>query len=147
MVQEPVWHPFSGEGPPIWEVVDHDIEHASELQGVSEVPGKHHGAASVEKPHANPWYRQSFGDFNVTEAPLYRTGRKLRVIGTGAGATGLQAAYKFSKLLKDVDLVLYEKNDGIGGTWLENRYPGCACDIPSHTYQFNWNRNPNWSHL
>ncbi len=105
------------------------------------------GTNSSEKPHANPWYRQDFGDFRVTEAPMYECGRKLRVVCTGAGPSALQVAYKFGKLLEDVDVVLYEKNDAVGGTWLENKYPGCACDIPSHTYQFSWNRNPNWSSL
>ncbi|KAL4805227.1 hypothetical protein BDV18DRAFT_153027 [Aspergillus unguis] len=38
-----------------------------------------------------------------------------------------------------------EKNDDIGGTWYENRYPGCACDIPSHNYQYTWEPNPDWS--
>ena len=47
---------------------------------------------------------------------------------------------------KRVDLQIYEKNADVGGTWLENRYPGCTCDIPSHSYQFTWHRNPNWSH-
>ncbi|KAF5702837.1 monooxygenase [Fusarium globosum] len=34
-----------------------------------------------------------------------------------------------------------------GGTWAENRYPGCSCDIPSHAYQYSWNPNPRWSRL
>lgn len=33
---------------------------------------------------------------------------------------------------------IYEKNPDIGGTWYENRYPGCACDIPSHSYTFSF---------
>ncbi len=37
-----------------------------------------------------------------------------------------------------VEHVIYEKNEDIGGTWLENRYPGAACDIPSHAYTFNF---------
>lgn len=39
---------------------------------------------------------------------------------------------------------MYEKNTDIGGTWLENRYPGCACDIPSHAYTYNFALNPDW---
>src|SRR6266536_4118781 len=32
----------------------------------------------------------------------------------------------------------YEKNEDIAGTWLENRYPGAACDVPSHAYTYNF---------
>ena len=55
-------------------------------------------------------------------------------------------AYKAERLLKDVDIQIYDKNADVGGTWLENRYPGCTCDIPSHSYQFTWAKNPRWSH-
>lgn len=55
--------------------------------------------------------------------------RKLRIVHVGAGATGLCAAFKMERQLTDYELVLYEKNDEIGGTWYENRYPGCACDV------------------
>ena len=37
-----------------------------------------------------------------------------------------------------VEHVIYEKNPDIGGTWLENRYPGAACDVPSHAYTYNF---------
>lgn len=40
--------------------------------------------------------------------------------------------------ISSVEHVIYEKNEDIGGTWLENRYPGCACDVPSHAYTFNF---------
>lgn len=55
----------------------------------------------------------------------------LRVICAGAGATGLCLAYKMKEKFnfENYDLVCYEKNSGVGGTWFENRYPGCACDM------------------
>lgn len=46
--------------------------------------------------------------------------------------------------LTDFEHVVYEKNLSVGGTWFENRYPGCKCDIPSHNYQFSWRPNPEW---
>ncbi|KXJ91657.1 hypothetical protein Micbo1qcDRAFT_233085 [Microdochium bolleyi] len=74
-----------------------------------------------------------------------RTGH-LRIAIIGAGASGLIFAYKLRKHLKDhVDFVIYEKNPDLGGTWYENRYPGCACDVPSHVYQFPFAPNPSWS--
>jgi hydroxyversicolorone monooxygenase len=50
-------------------------------------------------------------------------------------------AYKIQQQAQNVEHVIYEKNAEIGGTWLENRYPGCACDIPSHAYAYNFALN------
>ena len=47
--------------------------------------------------------------------------------------------------MEGLEMVCYEKNRDVGGTWLENRYPGCACDIPSVNYQFSW-KIKLWSH-
>ncbi|KPI34369.1 putative sterigmatocystin biosynthesis monooxygenase stcW [Cyphellophora attinorum] len=71
--------------------------------------------------------------------------RHLRIITIGAGATGLLAAYKTQKLLQNVELAIYEKNSDIGGTWHENKYPGCACDVPAHIYTYSFEPNPDWS--
>ncbi|KAL9092883.1 MAG: hypothetical protein Q9165_004301 [Trypethelium subeluteriae] len=62
--------------------------------------------------------------------------RRIRVLTIGAGVSGILLAYKIQKELKNIDHVIYEKNAEVGGTWIENRYPGCACDIPSHAYAF-----------
>lgn len=70
--------------------------------------------------------------------------RKLRIIHVGAGATGLCAAFKFERQLTDYELVCYEKNDEIGGTWLQNRYPGCACDVPAHIYTYTFEPYAFW---
>lgn len=55
--------------------------------------------------------------------------KHLRVIHVGAGAAGLLMAYKMQKDFENYSLVCYEKNPEVGGTWFENRYPGCACDV------------------
>ena len=98
----------------------------------------------VADQHENEFYRQSFSDYVITEAPLF-TKRPMRVIVVGAGAAGLQIAYKAERQLENVTVHVYEKNNDIGGTWLENRYPGCTCDIPSHSYQWSFARNPEWT--
>lgn len=77
----------------------------------------------------------------VMHAP---TVRKIRVLSIGAGVTGIMNAYYIQKELENVEHVMYEKNPDIGGTWLENRYPGCACDIPSHAYTLPFALNPEW---
>ena len=53
--------------------------------------------------------------------------RHMKVICIGAGASGLLMAYKLQRSFNNFDLTLYEKNDDIGGTWYENKYPGCVC--------------------
>ncbi|KAH7127336.1 cyclohexanone monooxygenase [Dactylonectria macrodidyma] len=75
----------------------------------------------------------------------HSTSSKLKVISIGAGASGLYLAYSMDKRMKNFDLTVYEKNSQIGGTWLENVYPGCACDIPAHIYTYTFRPNPKWS--
>lgn len=53
-------------------------------------------------------------------------------------------AYQIQKHCANVTHVIYEKNHDLGGTWLENKYPGAACDIPSHAYTYNFALNPDW---
>jgi hypothetical protein len=65
----------------------------------------------------------------------YKSPRRIKVIIVGGGASGLSFARQVETgELRNMDLSLYEKNAGLGGTWFENTYPGCACDIPSHAY-------------
>ncbi|PSK36081.1 hypothetical protein B9Z65_5896 [Elsinoe australis] len=73
--------------------------------------------------------------------------RPVKVIVIGAGYSGIYCGIRIPERLKNCELIIYDKNAGIGGTWFENRYPGCACDIPSHSYQYSFNPNPNWSAL
>lgn len=84
--------------------------------------------------------------YSVQEKPLGEP-LQLRVISIGAGAAGLNLARQVDKHMRNIDLTIYEKNPEVGGTWYENRYPGCACDIPSHNYQFTWEPNPDWTNL
>ncbi|KAJ9610802.1 hypothetical protein H2200_005579 [Cladophialophora chaetospira] len=98
-----------------------------------------------DEVHDNEWYNQSFDGYRIDEHPIHEK-RRLRIICVGAGAAGLQIAYKAERALENIDLQIYEKNNDIGGTWLENVYPGCTCDIASQSYQFTWARNPKWSH-
>lgn len=53
---------------------------------------------------------------------------KIRVIG--AGYSGIYLGVRIPQKLRNIDLQILEKNEGVGGTWWENRYPGCACDVP-----------------
>ncbi|OCT49455.1 putative sterigmatocystin biosynthesis monooxygenase stcW [Cladophialophora carrionii] len=72
-------------------------------------------------------------EYIIPDRPL-RTKRHLRIVCIGAGVSGICLAIKLQQRMTDFDLRIYEKNADLGGTWLENRYPGCACDIPAHGY-------------
>ncbi len=65
--------------------------------------------------HPNEWYNQDFEGYRVSEHPLF-TRRPLKLVCVGAGATGLQIAHKVELCLKDVELVIYEKNSDLGGS-------------------------------
>jgi cation diffusion facilitator CzcD-associated flavoprotein CzcO len=62
----------------------------------------------------------------------------------GAGAGGLATAIALRRASFD-DFAVFEKSDGVGGTWRANTYPGAACDVPSHLYSFSFAPNPHWS--
>lgn len=92
------------------------------------------------------WQVADENGYRIIEEP-YGTLAPLRIIVIGGGASGIcfSKFYEEKLMSSNVSLQVYEKNNDVGGTWLENRYPGCACDIPSACYQFTWARNPNWS--
>ncbi|ANB13681.1 hypothetical protein AWJ20_4624 [Sugiyamaella lignohabitans] len=73
--------------------------------------------------------------------------RPAKCIVIGAGVSGICFTYKAKQIMENFDFVIYEKNPEVGGTWYESRYPGCSCDIPSHSYTYSWTANPNWSRL
>jgi cation diffusion facilitator CzcD-associated flavoprotein CzcO len=70
--------------------------------------------------------------------------RSIRVAIIGAGFGGIAAAIKLRQLTS-ATFVMFEQSAGVGGTWYDNRYPGCEVDIPSHAYSFSFLRY-DWSH-
>src|SRR5918997_3902826 len=69
-----------------------------------------------------------------------------RIAIVGAGFSGLGAAIRLKQEGID-DFVILEKADELGGTWRDNTYPGCACDIPSYLYSFSFEQNPRWTRM
>jgi len=67
---------------------------------------------------------------------------KIGIIGGGFGGLGI--AIRLKKENRD-SFVVFERAEEVGGTWRDNTYPGCACDIPSHLYSYSFEMNPNWS--
>ncbi|MGH2516018.1 MAG: flavin-containing monooxygenase, partial [Ktedonobacterales bacterium] len=70
--------------------------------------------------------------------------RHVRVAIVGAGFSGLGIAIQLKRHGVS-DFVVIERGAEVGGTWRDNTYPGCACDVPSHLYSFSFAPNPNWS--
>ena len=68
----------------------------------------------------------------------------LEVAILGAGISGLGMAVNLLRA-KNTSFLIFEKNEGVGGTWRENTYPGLCCDVPSHFYSFSFAMNPDWS--
>ncbi|MEZ4954981.1 MAG: NAD(P)/FAD-dependent oxidoreductase [Saprospiraceae bacterium] len=62
----------------------------------------------------------------------------------GAGFAGLGAGIRL-KENNITSFIILERAASVGGTWRDNTYPGCACDVPSHMYSFSFELNPNWS--
>jgi cation diffusion facilitator CzcD-associated flavoprotein CzcO len=78
---------------------------------------------------------------DVTVAPPVRT----RALIIGSGFSGLGMGIELQK--RGVEFVILEKAEAIGGTWRDNTYPGCACDIPSHMYSFSFEPKADWTHM
>lgn len=68
----------------------------------------------------------------------------LRVAIIGSGFSGLGTAIKLKQDGIE-DFLVFERAEDLGGTWRDNSYPGCACDVPSHLYSFSFALNPSWS--
>jgi 4-hydroxyacetophenone monooxygenase len=80
-------------------------------------------------------------------APDWRTddlapGRELRVAIIGAGMSGIAAAHRLQQA--GVPFVVLEKDADVGGTWLENTYPGCRVDVPNHFYSYSFAQRDDW---
>ncbi|TAQ91474.1 hypothetical protein B7494_g165 [Chlorociboria aeruginascens] len=84
--------------------------------------------------------------FTLKDEPVENL-RPLKVRVIGAGYSGIYLGVRIPQRLRNIDLQVYEQNEVVGGTWWMNRYPGCACDVPSHSYQYSFDPNPNWSSL
>jgi cation diffusion facilitator CzcD-associated flavoprotein CzcO len=67
-----------------------------------------------------------------------------RVAIVGAGFSGLCMAIRLRREGIE-DFVVLERADEVGGTWRDNTYPGCQCDIPSALYSFSFAPNPDWT--
>jgi cation diffusion facilitator CzcD-associated flavoprotein CzcO len=73
-------------------------------------------------------------------------GRNPAIVIIGAGFGGMCMAMQLKRAGYH-DFVILEAGSELGGTWRDNGYPGCACDVPSHMYSFSFELNPDWSRM
>ncbi|GLF99469.1 flavin-containing monooxygenase [Streptomyces yaizuensis] len=81
------------------------------------------------------------GQAGDREAGEHRPHVRVAVIGAGFGGIGAAVRLRREGI---TDFVVLERADSVGGTWRDNSYPGCACDVPSHLYSFSFAPNPDW---
>lgn len=79
------------------------------------------------------------------ERPACDVLARYKVVIVGAGMSGILAAIRLKEA--GLDFVIYEKNADVGGTWLENVYPGCGVDTPNHFYSYSFEPDHEWSHF
>lgn len=85
-------------------------------------------------------------DFELGNHPIDHY-RELKVAVIGGGLSGITAGILLPKKVPNVKLTILEKNSELGGTWLENVYPGVRCDVPAHVYQRTFDPNTQWSEV
>ncbi len=86
--------------------------------------------------------RRRYAVGRLRSATRRRRPPKVAIIGAGFGGLGAAVALRRAGI---EDLVIIEADDGVGGTWRRNTYPGAACDIQSHLYSFSFAPNKSWS--
>jgi cation diffusion facilitator CzcD-associated flavoprotein CzcO len=69
---------------------------------------------------------------------------EIAIIGSGFAGLGMAIRLRQAGM---GDFLIAEKADSVGGTWRDNHYPGCACDVQSHVYSFSFAPNPLWSRM
>ncbi|EXJ87108.1 hypothetical protein A1O3_04066 [Capronia epimyces CBS 606.96] len=83
-------------------------------------------------------------EFHLQQRPIDE-GREIRAVIIGAGVSGIGVYIRLLQYVPNIKVTIFEKNPEVAGTWYENRYPGVACDIPSHVYQYTFEPNTQWT--
>ncbi|KAF2112578.1 flavin-binding monooxygenase-like protein [Lophiotrema nucula] len=83
-----------------------------------------------------PWPQVPVGNKDHTSAA---------VVIIGAGISGMCMAIDLIKRNQCHNFIIVEKSSGIGGTWHDNKYPGCCCDVWSMLYSYSFEQNPDWT--
>ena len=98
----------------------------------------------VVAPEYVPMVREDFGfdPRDTADALDVVADGDIDVLIVGAGASGICLAIKLDRL--GIPFRIIDKNPELGGTWFENRYPGCGVDTPNHLYSFSFAPKSDW---
>ena len=88
--------------------------------------------------------REGLVDNETSDGKLPVRHIHLALLGTGFSGLGMAIRLKQSGYN---DFIVLEQASEVGGTWRDNTYPGCACDVHSPLYAFSFAPNPHWSRL
>jgi len=80
-------------------------------------------------------------EFREKPAAVRREGPQVAIVGAGLSGIGLAIYLKQA----GIPFIIYEKNMGPGGTWWDNRYPGCGVDTTTHLYSYSFALNSSWT--
>lgn len=100
-------------------------------------PRRHHVNARTDFPRADAF---ASAPHSADAPPLIDAA----IIGTGFAGLGMAIQLKQHGI---DNFLVFEKAGSVGGTWRDNHYPGCACDVQSHLYSFSFAPNPDWSRM
>ncbi|OTB03435.1 hypothetical protein M426DRAFT_23798 [Hypoxylon sp. CI-4A] len=113
----------------------------------SEIPiGANESGLNVDAAEANGVTDTPTAGFKLEERTI-DDARPLRVAVVGAGIGGINAGILLPVKVPGIQLTIFDKNSDVGGTWLENVYPGVRCDIPANVYQSTFAPNTQWSEV
>ena len=90
-----------------------------------------------------PTGRRARGPSATASAPPLPAHVRVAVVGAGFAGVGAGIRLREAGM---TDFVILERAGAVGGTWRDNTYPGCTCDVPSHLYSYSFAPNPDWSH-
>ncbi|KAK1531951.1 hypothetical protein CPAR01_11600 [Colletotrichum paranaense] len=103
------------------------------IDGASSLPAADNNILRTINPH-----------FLIEEHPIDEH-QSVRAIVVGAGISGITAAILLPAKVPNLDLIIYERNDDLGGVWHTNIYPGVRCDVPAHAYQATFAPSTDWT--
>ncbi|QIX00642.1 hypothetical protein AMS68_006159 [Peltaster fructicola] len=83
-----------------------------------------------------PWPQVPIGNKNHANAA---------VLIIGCGFSGICTAIDLIQRNNCRNFIIVERSGGIGGTWHDNKYPGCCCDVWSALYSFSFAQNIDWT--
>jgi cation diffusion facilitator CzcD-associated flavoprotein CzcO len=82
--------------------------------------------------------------FEASQNGREKAGWSPSIAVVGGGFAGVGAVVTLKRAGYD-DVTVFERGERVGGVWHHNTYPGAACDVPSHLYEFSFEPNPRWS--